>query len=372
MPAQPETPMDALLTPLSARSRQPMPPASRRRLLLGGAVVVAAAAAPWLAGRVPGARGVPPGPHRFAGETMGSTFSVTLAGDGVDARLAEQARRAVIASFDDTVARLSTYEADSELSRLGRHRAAVPFELSPATLDVIGQAQQVAAESGGAFDATVAPLVAAWGFGAGAAPRGASPAGLAEAAVGWRQLEVDRGRGIARKALGGLRLDLSGIAKGDGVDRAAQALDRLGLDRYLVEAGGELRARGRNAEGRPWQVAIEQPEAWPPRARRIVPLSGASIATSGDYRNWYERDGRRLSHTIDPHTREPVRHALASVSVVHPSCALADAWATALFVAGPERGLAMARERGLAALFVVRESGGRLRDLESPAFAGLG
>lgn len=369
--------MDALLTPAAAR-RDPLARVARRRLLLGGAAVVAAGAAPLLGGLGGGAPSRPaPGSDAapalaFGGETMGSTFSVKLAGDGLDAGLAAEARRAVLAAFDDGVARLSTYEADSELGRLGRHGADAPFALSPASLEVLGLAQQVAAASGGAFDATVAPLVAAWGFGAGAAPRGARPADLARATVGWQLLEIDGARGTARKARADLRLDLSGIAKGDAVDRAALALDRLGLERYLVEAGGELRARGRNAEGRPWQVAIEQPDAWPPRARRIVPLAAGSIATSGDYRNWYELDGGRVSHGIDPHTREPVRHALASVSVVHPVCALADAWATALFVAGPERGLALAREQGLAALFIVREPGGPLRDLESPAFTELG
>ena len=124
---------------------------------------------------------------------------------------------------------------------------------------------------------------------------------------------------------------------------------------------------GRNADDRPWQIAVERPDAWPQRVHRIVPLSGLSIATSGDYRNCYEQDGRRVHHEIDPATRAPTAHALASVSVLHADCIRADAWATALFVCGPERGLALAREQGLAALFIVRD-GARLRDIASPAF----
>jgi thiamine biosynthesis lipoprotein len=168
-----------------------------------------------------------------------------------------------------------------------------------------------------------------------------------------------------------VQADLSGIAKGYAVDRAAQALQALGVERYMVEAGGEIRTRGLNGEGRPWQIAIERPDVWPQQAHRIVALQGLAMATSGDYRNFYERDGRRISHEIDPATREPVAHRLASVTVVHEECMFADAMATALIVLGPERGLTLARERDVAALFIVRDSDGALRDLASPAFAAL-
>ncbi len=149
--------------------------------------------------------------------------------------------------------------------------------------------------------------------------------------------------------------NLSGIAKGYGVDRAADALERLGLADYMVEVGGEIRTRGRNGEGRAWQLAIERPDAMPQRALRILPLDGKSLATSGDYRNFFMHQGRRYSHEIDPASAAPVAHALASVSVVADDCTLADAWSTALFVLGPERGWAVARRHGLAAYFVVRQ-----------------
>jgi thiamine biosynthesis lipoprotein len=140
----------------------------------------------------------------------------------------------------------------------------------------------------------------------------------------------------------------------------------------MVEAGGEIRTRGLNGDGRPWQIAIERPDAWPQAVHRVLPMSGLSIATSGDYRNFYQQGGRRIHHEIDPAARAPTAHRLASVSVLHEECMAADAWATALFVAGPERGFALAREQRLAALFIVREPGGALRDLASPVFDALG
>jgi thiamine biosynthesis lipoprotein len=166
--------------------------------------------------------------------------------------------------------------------------------------------------------------------------------------------------------------NLSGIAKGYGVDAAALALDALGIADYMVEVGGELRARGRNSSGRPWQIAIERPDAMPRRALRIVPLEGRSLATSGDYRNYFVQQGRRYSHEIDPGSAAPVTHALASVSVVAADCALADAWTTALFVLGPERGYAAAVRHTLAAHFVVRRPDGTFSEHQTAGFKALG
>ena len=345
--------MDALLSP-------------RRRHVIAALGAAALGAA---CGARPGTRA---DALHFGGQTMGSTYSVRIAGGPFDGAFEAAAQGAVSAAFDDVVRRMSTYDAGSELGRFNRHASTAPFALSVDTLAVLARGQEVAAQSGGAFDVTVAPLVAAWGFGAGASTRGEAPTAAALAApLGWRQLALDPLTGTARKALPGLQADLSGIAKGYAVDRAAQALQALGVERYMVEAGGEIRTRGLNREGRPWQIAIERPDAWPQQAHRIVALQGLAMATSGDYRNFYERDGRRISHEIDPATREPVAHRLASVTVVHEECMFADAMATALIVLGPERGPALARERDVAALFIVRDGDGALRDLASPAFAAL-
>ena len=345
--------MDALLSP-------------RRRHVIAA---IGAAALGAACGARPAARSAG---LSFGGQTMGSTYSVRIAGGRLDEALASAAQEAVSSAFDEVVRRMSTYDANSELGRFNRHAATTPFALSGDTLAVLARGQEVAALSGGAFDFTVAPLVAAWGFGAGASARGDAPSASAlQVPIGWRQLALDRVAGNARKSAPGLQADLSGIAKGYAVDRAAQALQALGVERYMVEAGGEIRTRGLNSEGRPWQIAIERPDAWPQQAHRIVALQGRAMATSGDYRNYYELDGRRISHEIDPATRAPVAHRLASVTVVHDECMFADAMATALFVLGPERGLELAHERNLAALFIVRTGDGTLRDLASPAFASL-
>jgi thiamine biosynthesis lipoprotein len=139
-----------------------------------------------------------------------------------------------------------------------------------------------------------------------------------------------------------------------------------------LEVGGEIRARGRNAQGRPWQLAIERPDTMPQRALRVLLLDGKSLATSGDYRNFFMRQGRRNSHEIDPASAEPVGHALASVSVVADDCTHADAWSTALFPLGPECGFAAAEKRGLAAHFVVHREDGAFSERPTAAFAALG
>jgi thiamine biosynthesis lipoprotein len=246
--------------------------------------------------------------------------------------------------------------------------------LSADAFAVFRLAQQVSAETNGAFDITVAPVVDAWGFGPGRAQRvvGETEVAALERRVGWRMLTLDDSHATVAKARPDVRADLSGIAKGFAVDRAAQALEALGLADYMVEAGGEIRTRGRNAGGRPWQIAIERPDAVPQQAFRIVPLSGLAMATSGDYRIYFERDGARYCHEIDPSTGCPIRHGLASVTVVAQDCGYADAMATALIVLGPEKGLALAATRNVAAHFIVRESDGGLREFATPAFTALG
>jgi thiamine biosynthesis lipoprotein len=304
---------------------------------------------------------------------MGTTWSARIAGAAGDGALAEAARRAVQGAFDAVVARLSTFDEASEVSRISRHASQAPLPVSAETLAVLASAAEVSRASQGAFDVSVAPLVGAWGFGAGAAARNGAPDAAALAApVGWHGLTLDMRASTVAKADPALRIDLSGIAKGHAVDRAAAALESLGVQRYLVEAGGEIRTSGLNAEGRPWQVAVERPDAWPQQVHRVVPLAGLAMATSGDYRNFYEWQGRRYCHEIDPRRRAPVDHAVASVSVVHEDCRAADAWATALIVLGAGEGFALAQRERLAALFIVRGDGGRFHDVATPAFAAFG
>ena len=186
--------------------------------------------------------------------------------------------------------------------------------------------------------------------------------------VGYDLLVVDREASTVQKRRKELSVDLSAIAKGHAVDAVAAILGELGLSDYLVEIGGELRANGNGQQGRPWRVAIEWPDAGQASKTRIIELRDQSIATSGEYRNYYERDGVRVSHTIDPRTGRPVSHELLAVSVLAPYCALADARATALEVLGPAAGYALAIEQGWVALFLIRGEDGRLVERATPAF----
>jgi len=307
----------------------------------------------------------------FRGPAMGATYTLKLA--GIAGLAAEAARDAVHDALQSIERRMSTYLPDSELSRLNRSEAGTPLVLSADTFAVLALAREIAQETGGAFDVTVAPLVDAWGFGPSRDRRVVAQherrALLPR--VGRDKLALDAGRRTAVKARADVAADLSAIAKGYGVDQAARALDALGVAHYMIEAGGEVRTRGRNAEASPWQIAIEAPDAVPQKPWLVLPLSGLSLATSGDYRIFFESDGRRYCHEIDPQAGQPIDNGVASVSVVAPDCARADAMATALMVMGEARGAAFAAERGIAAYFIVRD-GPRLRGRASPAFDALG
>lgn len=303
----------------------------------------------------------------YVGETMGTSWTLKV-GAAVPAARFEAAAADVQAALTATDARMSLYRADSELVRLNAH-GTTPFAASRELLEVLAAAQRIAALSDGAFDATVEPLVRAWGFGTEKRREVPEPGRVqaGRARVGWRALRVDAPARTVHKAHASLALDLNGIAKGYGVDRAAAAIEALGIDDYLLEVGGEVRARGRNTQGEAWRVGIEEPDAWPPRARRVVAMRDGALATSGDYRIYFEAGGRRYAHEIDPATGAPIAHGLASVSVRADDCMSADALATALIVAGPRRGLALAEREGLAAHFIAREGGG-LREFASRAF----
>ncbi|HSN22243.1 MAG TPA: FAD:protein FMN transferase [Usitatibacter sp.] len=344
---------------------------TRRALLKTGLVLAAASAAAGAALRLRDPRAA--GELRFGGEVMGSYYDVRFVAPLAEARLHEAARDAVDAALADVDRRMSTFKPDSEVSRLNRHRMDAPFTLSEETFALLAAARATSEASAGAFDVTAGPLVNAWGFGPGRDPRIPSAAERAELRerVGFRLLELDaRGR-AARKAHPRMYVDLSGIAKGHGVDRAASALEALGIADYVIEVGGEVRARGRNFDGRPWRVAIEEPQPGPRRVRRVLALADRAMATSGDYRIYFVRAGRRYCHEIDPSRGEPVSHSLTSVSVVAPDCASADAMATALMVLGPRQGYAMAARGGIAAYFIERTAGG-LADRATPAYLALG
>ncbi|HIL00771.1 MAG TPA: FAD:protein FMN transferase [Myxococcales bacterium] len=317
----------------------------------------------------------PPGPYvAFSGNTMGTTWNVKVAGDGLGPDAMRLIGAGIDTALDDVVGRMSTWEKDSELSRFNATESTGPFSVSPPVLELLGVAQRVSLLSEGAFDVTVGPLVDAWGFGSrDPAPSPPSQATLQRllGRVGYRGLDLNPTTGHLAKSHPGMRVDVSAIAKGYGVDRVGEALERLGHRDYLVEVGGELLARGRRNDGRAWRVAIERPSEEVGTLHRVLELHDRAMATSGDYRNYYEANGQRVSHTIDPRTGRPIRHGLASVSVIHESATWADAWATALNVLGPEAGYALAEAQGLAVHFIVRDGPEGFENRSTPAFEAL-
>jgi thiamine biosynthesis lipoprotein len=306
---------------------------------------------------------------------MGTTYSVTVATRPESVR--GEAIQAVIDGVLDEVNRsLSTYDPRSEISRFNANATTEPVVVSPMLRAIAVIAGEVSVATGGAFDITVGPLVQAWGFGAESlAAQGTPTPGDIErtrAEVGFVRLELGPDGRSLRKSVPGLQLDVDGIAPGYAVDRMAERLDALGVQDYLVELGGEVRAHGRSPRGRPWRVAVEAPLSGERRPYALVELDGLAVSTSGDYRDFREVSGRRFSHTIDPRSGAPVSNGVASVSVVHPSAAWADAYSTALMVLGPDAGMALAGRLGLAALFIERNARGPgFEERSTPAFDRL-
>lgn len=293
----------------------------------------------------------------LTGPTMGTSYSVKI-NPGDDLPSGGELSAGIEVILEDVNRSMSTYIEDSELSRLNRHPGTGWIEISPALYEVLSTAQEISGRTGGAFDVTVGALVNLWGFGpefsSGDLPADADIE-AALAAAGYQGLALRADPPSLRKAAPAVYLDLSGIAKGYAVDRIAIFLETRGIGDYLVEIGGEVRARGVNGAGETWRVGIERPAADRRAILQVIELKDAAMATSGDYRNYYMHGGRRYSHTIDPRTGRPVTHKLSSVTVLDGSAMTADALATALLVMGPEAGPRYAEKTGLPALFILGE-----------------
>ena len=296
--------------------------------------------------------------YKLHGETMGTRYSAVFY---AAARLDEQRLNGDLQAAAEAVdQQMSSWRRDSDLNRLNaaplQQWLALPREL----MLVLDCALRVSRLSAGAFDIGVGDLVDAWGFGpAGAQP---DPAGIAALRRQPRQLasqalELDMSGGRARKQAE-MTLDLCGIAKGFGVDQLAACMDRWGIRDYLVGIDGELRAKGLKPDGQAWAVGLEKPLRGVREVNGVMELSDTAIATSGDYRHWRELHGQIVSHTMSTAEKAPLTDAVASVSAIASSCMLADAWATALMVAGPQAGPALALAQGIDALFILRDSAG--------------
>jgi thiamine biosynthesis lipoprotein len=263
---------------------------------------------------------------------------------------------------------MSTYLKNSELSTFNFSFDTGWHDVSKDLAFVINEAKRIGEKSGRFYDITVGPIVNLWGFG----PEGVPLAVPIESSIlkaklrtGIEKLYVDLESSKIKKSIPDLYIDLSSIAKGFGVDRTSMLLENYGIKNYMVEIGGEVRTAGTNEKKKQWRIGISTPVD--NQLQKIVSLSGVSIATSGDYLNYFEKQGIRYSHLIDPLTGRPISHNLASVSVIHKNCMIADAYATAINVMGTERGIDFAENEKLPVFMIVRE-GNKFIEKMTPEF----
>lgn len=293
----------------------------------------------------------------FSGTTMGTRYRVTVAGSHDQAALQTGVAQ-ILENMND---KLSTYQPDSDLSQLNAAAETSWVKVSPELAHVMATALHIGRASVGAFDATVAPVVNLWGFGPGQ-PVVRSPNDKRIAAaltrIGHHQLDIKDAPAEIRKVRRDVHIDLSGVGKGYAVDRIAGYLKRAGVEEFLVDIGGDMRAHRSSPYKATWRIGIEKPHVGPRTLHRVVNLGSGAIATSGDYRNFYEADGAMYSHIIDPRSGAPVSHNLASVTVIAATAEEADGWSTALMVMGPDAGQELADRMGLSALFIIKTGNG--------------
>lgn len=317
---------------------------------------------------------------KISGPTMGTEYHISWVTE-VSSESERSAESIDVQSQIDEILRtlnksMSTYDPESELSLLNTNSPSDWQQISEHLFRVLAMSESIHQRSHGAFDVTVGPLVNLWGFGPNKHLKkvpdvnevNALLANIGAEAIKLREIVSSQSDGIKKfevNVASKRYIDLSAIAKGYAVDVLGEYLEGRGINRYLVEVGGEILARGVKAKDTPWRIAIEAPTDNTRTAQIIIPLSDVGIATSGDYRNFFKQDGKRFSHTIDGRSGYPVTHGLASVTVLHKSVAIADAWATALTVLGAEEGLKVAQQQGLLAFFIQRDDNGFKQSMTS-------
>ncbi|MEC5341180.1 FAD:protein FMN transferase ApbE [Brenneria populi] len=295
------------------------------------------------------------------GKTMGTFYSVKISGEQKEGK--ELLQREIDTLLEQANNEISTYRQDSTLSKFNQYRGNEPQPISNGTADIILAAQRIGRATGGAMDITVGPLVNLWGFGPQKQPTQIPSQQQIDATrqkIGLSHLKLvsdERGEWI-QKDLPDLYVDLSTLGEGYGADLLAQLMAKKGITNYLVSVGGAISSRGVNAEGMPWRVAIQKPTDRENAMQAAVNLQGYGISTSGSYRNYFERDGQRYSHVIDPATGRPITHQLVSVTVIAPTALEADGWDTGLMVLGREKALALAQRQGLAVYLISKTEKG--------------
>lgn len=292
--------------------------------------------------------------EEFAGPTMGSTYTVKYvrSKESPSLELLKRETDAILAEVDQ---QMSTYRDDSAIEQFNQAPAGTCQAMPDGVLELVDAGRLLHEQSQGAFDLTLEPLLNLWGFGPKARAEKVPTAeqlAAARAQVGMQHLRRD-GQQLCKAV--DVQVDFNSIAAGYAVDKIVQRFTELGVTRYMVEVTGELKAAGKKPDGQPWRIGLEAPQDGQRVAQRVLAVDGYGISTSGDYRNYFEEEGRRYSHTLDPLTGAPITHTLAAVTVVDKSTLRADGLSTVLMVMGTERGLAFAERMGIAAFFVTRE-----------------
>lgn len=305
----------------------------------------------------------------LSGPTMGSTYSVQYVrhSNGPAASLLKREVEGILAEVDR---QMSTYRSDSDIERFNELPANSCQPMPEPVLQLVRVGEQLSRDSDGAFDLTVEPLLNLWGFGPqGREEKVPSAPALAQVQqrVGHGHLRIE-GAQLCKDAA--VEVDFNSIAAGYAVDRMAARLTELGVENFLVEATGELKAVGHKVDGSPWRIALEEPRDDQQVAQRVIALDGYGVSTSGDYRNYFEQDGQRFSHTFDARVGKPITHKLASVTVIHPSALMADGLSTLLLILGPEAGWDYAEKHRIGAFFVMRADKGFVTR-SNPAFDAL-
>lgn len=299
------------------------------------------------------------------GKTMGTTYHIKYIDDGNLNLDKDKAHAKIEMVLKDVNAKMSTYDKNSELSRFNQFTEVnQPVEISTDLATVIREAIRLNQVTEGALDVTVGPVVNLWGFGPEKRPeRQPTAEQLAErqAWVGIEKLKLTQrdGKFYLEKSVPQLYVDLSSIAKGFGVDLVAETLEQVGAKDYMVEIGGEIRTKGKNIEGKDWQIAIEKPSFDGSRSiEQVIGLQDLAMATSGNYRIYFEENGKRFAHEIDPKTGQPIQHHLASITVLHPSTMTADGLSTGLFVLGEEKALEVAEKEQIPVYLIIKTENG--------------
>jgi thiamine biosynthesis lipoprotein len=296
----------------------------------------------------------------LSGMTMGTSYSVKFRKPAGEIDVGSL-KKNIDRRLEDINKKMSTYLPDSELSIINRAGAGQWLPISDELYNVIQEALAISESSHGAFDITVGPLVNLWGFGPSGRPLHVPDEQTIKSTLeitGYHKIHLQDSPRAIRKDMDAIFLDLSGIAKGYAVDAVSALLEQVAVLDYMVEIGGEIRARGVNAEGESWRIGIEKPVTDERSVERVIHLKDTGMATSGNYRNFYDMNGVRYSHIINPATGKPVIQHLASVTVLDRKCMVADAWATALFVLGPDRGMALVQTLHMPVLFIGRTGTG--------------